>query len=215
MADAPKARGGRGKKGARARLDTDARRAQLLALGLEVFSHRPYDEVSIEDLAERAGISKGLLYHYFPTKRDYYAATVREAARQLLSLTDLPAALPPAARLMEGLSRYLSFVERHAPAYSTLLRGGIGSDPEVATVIEETRQALLARVMENLGDVDAALRMTLRGWIGLVEATSLDWLDRRDLSREAMLALWATSLLRLVPALAELTGAGAAARPLA
>lgn len=204
MVDGRKARGARGKGVARARLDTDARRAQLLALGLDVFSRRPYDEVSIEDLADRAGISKGLLYHYFPTKRDYYAATVREAARQLLSLTDLPDAMPPAARLMEGLSRYLSFVERHAPAYSTLLRGGIGSDAEVATVIEETRQALLARVMENVGEVDPVLRMTLRGWIGFVEATSLDWLDRRDLSREAMLALWASSLMHLVPALAAL-----------
>jgi AcrR family transcriptional regulator len=208
----------RGRGGGRARLDTDARRAQLLALGLEVFARRPYDEVSIDDLAEGAGISKGLLYHYFPTKRDYYAAVVREAARQLLTLTDLPDAMPPAQRLFEGLARYLSFVERHAPAYSTLLRGGIGSDPDVAAVIEETRQSLLARIMAGIGEADPLLRITLRGWIGFVEATSLDWLDRRDLSREGMLALWASALLQLVPALtplrdAALSAAGGAAPP--
>lgn len=186
----------------RERLDTDARRAQLLAIGLEVFARQPYDEVSIEDLAERAAISKGLLYHYFPTKRDYYAAVVREAARQLVTLTDLPEAMPPAQRLLEGLSRYLAFVERHAPAYSTLLRGGIGSDPEVAAVIEETRQALLDRIVRGIGEVDVTLRLTLRGWIGFVEATSLEWLDHRSLDREAMLSLWASSLLRLLPELA-------------
>ncbi|MFO0624702.1 MAG: helix-turn-helix domain-containing protein [Polyangiales bacterium] len=189
-------------KAPRERLDTDARRAQLLAIGLEVFARHPYDEVSIEDLAERAAISKGLLYHYFPTKRDYYAAVVREAARQLVTLTDLPEAMPPTQRLLEGLSRYLSFVERHAPAYSTLLRGGIGSDPEVAAVIEETRQALLHRILRGIGEADVTLRLTLRGWIGFVEATSLEWLDHKALDREAMLSLWASALLRLLPELA-------------
>lgn len=190
-------------------MDNDARRAQLLAVGLEVFASQAYDEVSIEDLAERAGISKGLLYHYFPTKRDYYAATVREAARQLLSLTDLPESIAPAERLYEGLARYLGFVERHASAYSTLLRGGIGSDPEVAAVIEDTRQALLARVVRGLGEVDPTLRLTLRGWIGFVEATSLEWLDRRELGRDDMLALWVAALLRLTPGLAERVAASA------
>ncbi|MEZ4392518.1 MAG: helix-turn-helix domain-containing protein [Polyangiales bacterium] len=196
-------------KATRERMDNDARRAQLLALGLEVFATHAYDEVSIEDLAERAGISKGLLYHYFPTKRDYYAATVREAARQLLSLTDLPDSIAPAERLHEGLARYLRFVERHASAYSTLLRGGIGSDPEVAAVIEETRQALLARIVRGLGEVDPTLRLTLRGWIGFVEATSLEWLDRRELDRDEMLALWIAALLRLTPGLAERVAASA------
>lgn len=200
--------------GVRERLDTDSRRAQLLAIGLEVFAVQAYDEVSIEELASRAGISKGLLYHYFPTKRDYYSATVREAARQLLALTDLPDSVPPAERLVAGLTRYLSFVERHAPAYSTLLRGGIGADPEVAAVIEETRQALLARISRGIGEVDVVLRMTLRGWIGFVEATSLEWLDRRDLDRGEVLALWSTALLRLAPDLGtRVTSATAEAAP--
>ncbi len=61
----------------RARLDVEERRKQLVALGNELFSKRTYDEVSIDELARAAGISKGLLYHYFPTKRDFYIATVR------------------------------------------------------------------------------------------------------------------------------------------
>src|SRR4051812_45882941 len=76
------------KRAPRARLDVDERRAQLLSLGLERFSERSYDEVSIDDLARAAGISKGLLYHYFPTKRDFYIAALAQAAEQLLAATD-------------------------------------------------------------------------------------------------------------------------------
>src|SRR5580765_6635428 len=72
----------------RARLEVDERRAQLVALGVELFAARSYDEVSIDELARAAGISKGLLYHYFPTKRDFYVATVEEGATQLLARTE-------------------------------------------------------------------------------------------------------------------------------
>ena len=61
----------------RARLEVDERRAQLMKLGIELFAARAYDEVSIDELSRMAGISKGLLYHYFPTKRDFYVATVQ------------------------------------------------------------------------------------------------------------------------------------------
>ena len=74
----------------RARLDVDERRRQLVELGLDLFGSRSYDEVSIDELAAAAGISKGLLYHYFPTKRDFYVATVREAAAQLVARTSMP-----------------------------------------------------------------------------------------------------------------------------
>lgn len=187
-------------KPARRRLDTDARRAELLALGVEVFSAGPYDAVSIDAVAERAGISKGLLYHYFPTKRHFYTACVEEAARQLVDLLELPSTLPPWQRLHEGLERYLSFVERHAPAYSTLLRGGIGTDAALSAVIESTRSACLARLMDGMGPIaqDPTIRTVMRGWIGFVEATSLDWLDRRDLSHDALRDLWADALLRLL-----------------
>src|SRR5271170_6359642 len=73
--------------GTRSRLEVDARRAQLVTLGIDLFAARAYDEVSIDELARAAGVSKGLLYHYFPTKRDFYVATVQEAARQLIERT--------------------------------------------------------------------------------------------------------------------------------
>src|SRR6478609_6591258 len=84
----------------RVRLDTDERRAQLLALAKTAFSTRAYDDVSIDDLAREARISKGLLYHYFPTKRDLYVAGLTEIADELVdACTNVPDDLPPIERV--------------------------------------------------------------------------------------------------------------------
>src|SRR5580700_10583130 len=106
---------------------------------MELFSERTYDEVSIDELAAAAGISKGLLYHYFPTKRDFYVATVREAASRLLERTSKPVAGTPLERLSAGLDEYLDYVEAHAKPYAALLRGGVGVDAEVARIVDDTR----------------------------------------------------------------------------
>lgn len=172
----------------RTRLDVDARRAQLIALGLEVFSGRAYDEVSIDEIARSAGISKGLLYHYFSTKRGFYVAAIREAARRLVEETRTDPNDSPLARLHAGLDAYLSYVARHGPAYAALLRGGIGSDPEVAGIVEETRALMLGRMMEDLpvAKRSAFVRAMLRGWVGFVEAAALDWIEHRDVGAQAL-----------------------------
>lgn len=181
----------------RARMENDARRAQLLALGLGVFSNRAYDEVSMEDIARAAGISKGLVYHYFPTKRHFYVAALKEAARQLLAETEPNASDPPEERLRKGLDGYLAFVEKHGRAYTTLMRGGVGVDKQAASVVEKTRAAFMERFLsapELAGVATPAIRLAVRGWIGFVESTSLEWLERREISRDALLALWTRAL---------------------
>ena len=180
----------------RSRLPVDARRTQLLELGLELFADGTYDELSIDAIARAAGISKGLLYHYFPSKRDYYVETVRLAAARLVEAAALaPTGGPPGEALLRGLDAYLDFALRHAGAFRALMRGGggISGDPEVLAIVDDTRAAILARIVGHLGlrEDDALLRAALRGWIGAVEATSLDWLGRRDLDRAALVGLWA------------------------
>jgi AcrR family transcriptional regulator len=197
---------------ARLRLDTGERRAQLIELGIAAFAERTYDEVSVEEVARRAGTSKGLLYHYFPTKRDFYVACLREAARQLLARTltdDTEGA--PLDRVRRGLDGYLDYVARRARAYTALFRGGIGSDPEVAAIIEETRSAYLARILSEIEGVpfvcdlrgSPALRLALRGWIGFVEAASLEWLERRELPRPALRDLLVEMLIATLRVAAE------------
>jgi AcrR family transcriptional regulator len=170
----------------------DERRRQLVTLGSELFSARTYDEVSIDELARAAGISKGLLYHYFPTKRDFYVATVRHAAKDLLDRTLLPVDMDSIERLQGGLDAFLDYVSDHGTAYMSLLRSGIGADLEVARIVDETREAFSARLIEGLG-VDAPgplMRVALRGWVGFVEAATVDWLSSgRAAKRESLRAI--------------------------
>jgi AcrR family transcriptional regulator len=183
---------------ARTRLQVDVRREQLLKLGLELFGNQTYDELSIDEIARRAGVSKGLLYHYFPSKRAFYVAAVGEAARQLLEETDIdahgtgPKPDPEGVRI--GLRAFLEYVSRRRVAYAFLLRGGIGTDREVAEIIESTRQALVDRMLSRLTRFgaqadDPATRLRLRGWLGYLEASSLDWADRQELDLESFLEL--------------------------
>ena len=78
----------------RTRLSVDARREQLIELGEELFSARPFDEISIDDIAARAEISKGLLYHYFGSKRDFYVAVVRSGVATLREVTAVSSSVP-------------------------------------------------------------------------------------------------------------------------
>ena len=187
----------------RARLDVDERRRQLVALGLEIFASRAYDDVSIEELATAAGISKGLLYHYFPTKKDFYVATVRASAQQLLERTSKAIEGDPLTRLHAGLDEYLDYVEAYERPYTSLLRSGVGSDVAVAKIVDETRDRLCARLVEGIPSDTPLVRLALRGWLGFVEATTLEWLDgKRKIKRAALRELLAQVLLRAVEAAA-------------
>lgn len=182
----------------RTRLQVDVRRRQLLELGLELFATQSYDDLSIDEIAKRAGVSKGLLYHYYPSKRAFYIAAVREVSRQLLEETSVDkhgsGLAPDPAGQRAGLHAFLSYVSRHRVAYAFLLRGGLGTDPEVAAVLEETRQALLDRMLSRLARFgakvdDPAVKLRLRGWLGFLEASSLDWIAQEELDLESFLRL--------------------------
>jgi AcrR family transcriptional regulator len=175
----------------RVRLDNDERRAQLLALAKRAFADRAYDDVSIDDLARVAAISKGLLYHYFPTKRDLYVAALTEIADELVeAVTRVHDDLAPIDRVRTAIDAYLDHITRHARAFVALMRGGIGSDPEVAQVIEGVRTQLFAKFLvgspfATLVAGDVKFETAIRGWIGFVEATSIDWCANPRLERLA------------------------------
>jgi AcrR family transcriptional regulator len=190
----------------RIRLENDQRRAQLLALGVQAFSDRTYDDVSIDDIAKAAGISKGLLYHYFPTKRDLYLAGLKATADELIASTTAATNnnLPPLERMRAGLDAYLDHVSRHARPFVALMRGGIGSDPEVVGVIEGVRATYVERFLEKAEGTPLAglllanrplVRLAVRGWIGFVEAASLEWLQRKDVEREVLRNMLVDALL--------------------
>ncbi|MEJ7601632.1 MAG: TetR/AcrR family transcriptional regulator [Kofleriaceae bacterium] len=188
----------------RVRLENDQRRAQLLELAKKTFSNRSYDEVSIDDLAREAKISKGLLYHYFPTKRDLYVAGLQEIAAELVAaITTVPEELAPIDRVRASLDAYLAHVSRQSRAFVSLMRGGIGSDPEVAAVIEGVRGKLFASFLAGSPFApmlagNARFETAVRGWIGFVEAVSIDWCVNPRLSAEALRELLTQILYEII-----------------
>ncbi|HMJ15390.1 MAG TPA: TetR/AcrR family transcriptional regulator [Polyangiaceae bacterium] len=167
----------------RNRLHVDERRAQLLKLGQEMFSARGYDELSIDEIARAANISKGLLYHYFPSKRNFYVEVIRSSAMELTGAANPPEGGDLRERLAQGVDSYLDYVQNHARPFACLLRSAVGFDPEVRNIVEDTRQAFLTRLLGALPDPTPAMRNALRGWIGFAEGASLDWIDNKDISR--------------------------------
>jgi AcrR family transcriptional regulator len=193
----------------RARLTVDERREQLVRLGVQIFSERPYDEVSIDGIAAAAGISKGLLYHYFPSKRDFYVAVVRHGAQEMEDATLVEDAATPEEGLVAGLERYLDYVEEHASGFSAVLGAGIGNDPEVRAIVDGVRRVMTDRILDNLRDrvhpavtPTPAVRIAVRGWVGFAEAASLDWLQHREVSRARLRDLLASTLVAAVTAAA-------------
>ena len=173
------------------RLENDARRAQLLALGRAAFSAHPYDEVSIDDLAAKAKLSKGLFYYYFPTKRDLYIASLQETAQELIDklVSNVARERTPRERAMAGVEAYLDHVKSQGNAFVALMRGGIGADPAVAAVLERVRSDLLDEFISG-NPIGAFLRqrplsrIAIRSWIGMVEAASIEWLSTPGMAKE-------------------------------
>ena len=217
---APSAKAAKSIKKKPTRLDVDERRAQLVALGLEHFGSTAYDDVSIDAIAAAAGISTGLLYHYFPTKKAYYVAVVREAAAELVAACNSTSTdASPLVQLHEGIDAYLSFVRDKALAYAPLMKSGVGVDPEIGRIADATRTTLsedlisgFAQVAESAEtpalrmDLDSPMfRLALRGWVGFAEASSLGWSEALAAglpapSQKELRSLLANSLVAIVQA---------------
>jgi AcrR family transcriptional regulator len=187
------------------RLDNDERRAQLLALGRAAFARFPYDEVSIDNLALKAKLSKGLFYYYFPTKRDLYIAVVEATAQDLQDqLVAAVANQPtPRERAVAGVGAYLDHVETHGHAFVALMRGGIGADPEIAKVLERVRGNILDKFLSG-SPISAYLQqrplsmIAIRSWIGMVEAASIEWLSASGVAKEPLRELLVDMLFELL-----------------
>ncbi|MFE5400946.1 TetR/AcrR family transcriptional regulator [Streptomyces sp. NPDC056580] len=172
--------------GVRRRMGVDERRQQLIAVALELFSRRSPDEVSIDEIASAAGISRPLVYHYFPGKLSLYEAALKRASEDLASRFAEPHEGPLGARLLRVMRRYFDFVDEHGPGFSALMRGGpaVGSSTTNA-LIDSVRQAAYEQMLAHLGVTDAPPRLELvvRSWISLAESTALIWLDGRRVPR--------------------------------
>ena len=180
----------------RQRLSVDARRSQLVAVGVELIATQSWDDLTMNDIAAAAEVSKPLLYHYFSTKSDLYLAAMQAAADQLSESTRPDPALPAKARLRAALRVHVDWVEVHAHGFQTLLQGGVSGDPRARQIIEDARAETVRRVVHSM-DLDEApplLRIALKGWVGFLEVACLEWLETPDVSKDELVTLLAKSL---------------------
>ncbi|MFJ9604749.1 TetR/AcrR family transcriptional regulator [Kitasatospora sp. NPDC101176] len=173
----------------RRRLSVDERREQLIAVALELFSRRPPEDVSIDDIAAAAGASRPLVYHYFPGKQALYEESLRRAGRELSARFEEPSDGPLSERLYRVMGRYLDFVQSHGPGFAALLRGGsVAASPDTSAVIDEVRRAAHDQILSHLAipAPSPGLRLTVRAWIANAEITSLEWLADRSVPLEEL-----------------------------
>ena len=186
------------------RLDVDERRRRLLDLGADLFARFSYDELTMAAIAREAGISKALLYHYFPGKQAYFAATLEDKAAELAELTEPDPSLPPQEQLTRALDAFLAWVEANRAAYGKLVRSA-GAIPEVREVVDRVRDATSARILAGLagGPAEAAppaLRTAVRAWLWFMDGAILDWVEHEDLTREQLRGLLLDTLTGAVGA---------------
>ncbi|MFT5583737.1 MAG: AcrR family transcriptional regulator [Cognaticolwellia sp.] len=181
------------------RLSTTARRAQLLSVGRMVFSSNPYERVVIDDLANAAGVSKGLLYHYFPDKRSFYVEVLRMVALDVLQVSEMTSEGSAAEAIGGAVDRFLTYVQENQAFYKALVRGSSGVDDGLEIVVESVRWTTVERVIERAGlQATPRLEALLYGWVGLIEFTVMNWLVRDDMDQATLKELILGALFQLL-----------------
>ena len=186
------------------RLDVDERRRRLLEAGADLFTRFAYDELSMARIAREAGISKALLYHYFPSKEAYFVATLEEKAEELAQRTAPDESLPPLEQLSGALDAYLQWVEENAGSYEKMIRSS--SVPEVRQMLDRVRGDTAQRIIDGIrGEKPESpvLRAAVSGWLWFMDGACLDWIEHRDLDRETLHGLLLATLVGAVLAAGE------------
>jgi AcrR family transcriptional regulator len=177
-------------------MNVDDRRRQLLDRGAELFATHSFAELSMARIAREVGISKALLYHYFPSKQDFFVATLEQGAQEIARRTEPDPGLPPLEALAGSLDAFLGWIEENELAYRKLMES-VGSVPEVQALLDDIRNSTSARILDGLGAGDPPppkMRTAAHAWLWFMDGAILDWLEHRDLSRTELRDLLLGSL---------------------
>jgi AcrR family transcriptional regulator len=182
----------------RTRLSPDARRAQLIALGVEMLATRRLDELSVELIAKAAGISRGLLFHYFPSKQHFHLEVARAAAAEMIRRTEPDTSQSPVDALRGALSSFMDYVEENPDNYKSLVRGAASGDTKMRAIFDDTRSTMAQRILDVLTtmglEVSPRLQLAIAGWVGYVEECVVRWIDTRTIDRDQLLEMLTKSL---------------------
>jgi AcrR family transcriptional regulator len=183
-----------GSRQPRTRLATDTRREQLLRAGVGLLRIRTPDEMSVDDVARSARISRGLLYHYFEDRDAFVVAVLERASEELRQALRGDPELSRRDRVEAGIDAFIAFAQAHAAGFRALLTGGV-TNRKVAALIERTRErdldAFVAGVAATTADPEVArrsnvLRAALHAHMHFMEGAVVRWLAHEEITREQL-----------------------------
>ncbi len=171
----------------RSRMSGGDRRRQLVEIGWQLLQSRPIHELALDEVAAEAGISRTLLFHYFPTKGDFYAAVVEAAGARMLKPARVSPDTTPDERVRVLIDGFVRLVQRNRVGYTSLVRGAGGGDARVVDAMARVRDSLVPRWLDAAGYSDATplVQLVLRGWLVGMEETVLAW-DEKTVRREQL-----------------------------
>ena len=196
----------------RTRMTPEARREQLIEEGLAMASDRPFDQVSVEAVAEAVGVSRALIFHYFDTKQDFHVAMAREQSRRMLVATEPHFDVDDPIEVLRGTIRgFVDFVTENRSLYLAMMRGSASSDPAMQQVFDETRSEMVRRTLENVRLVGLRptplIELAVNGWLAFSEDVTIRWLRHEMVTRDELLELITAALPSLGAVAGELSGA--------
>src|SRR3954469_12602826 len=195
------------------RLTSEERREHLLHAGVELLGRHGTADISIEEIAQAAGVSKGLLYHYFPTKDDFLLAVLDRSQAEMDQLLARDPDLEPLAQFERNLDGFLRFVDAHAAGYLAVINAR-GRSESVRLLVEERRARRVDELVALVAVVRGVSRKKARtpqlvaaieGWLGFSEGVIVRWLRDRDISRDEVHALLRRALLSATDCALSLT----------
>lgn len=191
--------------GRRRRLSPDERRREIVAAATDVFAARPYEEVSLREIARAARSSRALVTHYFGDKRRLFLAVVERFADEAAATVTADPSLPPERLMAANLDAVMDFLARHRNTVGALVGAGpFGHDPALAAALDGLRDAIVERMLGNRfgdGEPPPAARFALRAYTGFCAVALSDWL-RGDVTREEAHRLMLSTLRSVVAELA-------------
>lgn len=168
----------------------EERRQLILDAAANLFRSRPYGDVSLAQVADAAGVARGLINHYFDTKRGLYVEVMRRMLR--IETPPVPAYVHGAAleqRVDESVKLWLAEIEENSELWLDSVRAQGMGDPEIAEIIERARENAARSMAAVVGlgppdDLPPEQLARLRVWVAMGEAAILQWLEHGRLTRE-------------------------------
>jgi AcrR family transcriptional regulator len=186
----------------RRRLPPEERRRQLIDAAIELYSRRPFEQVSVEDIAEAADVSRALFYRYFSGPADLFGAASRVAIDSLVARLTAPRQGTPEEQLRAGVAEYIDFVEQHSTAFVAVVRNSSAISADTKGLVEEVRLAIVDVIKTGAGLTGPMplIDLTIWCWTAAMEEATLNWLRDPLLDKDALVTWMSGQLVAMLTA---------------